>query len=110
MAAVSLTCRRYDLGLIPGGCLGVGPRDVNAAPEVGTVVGADAGALDVADEASLPADSDLAGNFHAAVNAAEYDNFAGSDIGLHFAVRVDGEQAFNSPPALAFSRTLTAID
>src|SRR5262249_49706311 len=85
------------------GDLGLGADDVDAALKVGAVVDADAGALDVADEASLFANRDFSGDLHVAVDGAEDHDLAGFDVGAHLAVGSYGEQALGFHFAFDFA-------
>ena len=68
------------------------PRDVDAAFEVGAVVDADAGGLDVADEASLVADGELLQGLDIAFDRAEDHHLARPDVRAHLAVAPDGHR------------------
>src|SRR3954463_16437269 len=96
----------FDLGFAlhrSGGDLRLGPHDIDAALEVGAIVDADAGALDVADETAFVADGNLLGDLNIAPNASENNHFASFDIGLDLAVRAHCDQALRFEHALYFA-------
>src|SRR4051794_15897815 len=82
---------------------GLGTGDIDAAFEVGAVVDADAGGLDIADHTALVADRQLLGYFDIAAHRSEDDYFARFDVGLDLAVLADGEHALRFQAALHFA-------
>src|SRR5580698_6585441 len=71
------------------GCLG--PRDVDAALEIGSVFDHNAGSFDVAHQLGVFADVDLVGGFDISVNGAQHHHFARLYTRLQLAVRSDGK-------------------
>src|SRR5258707_276212 len=100
-----LSLARCDGDLGPGlrrlgGHLWIGPQNIDAALEVGAVIDADAGALDVADQAALLADGNFAGDLYVAADTAEDHHLARFDVCPDLAVRTDGEEALRFQESL----------